>query len=305
MKTPVSKQHRFRFGFIMGLTAVLALLVWLGGCAPQRVDPMQLPMLAEDEVQAPHPPSDEELTRKAQVLLPLVVYRDETVTEARLQEVLDFIHRTFEAHGNFAVIPRQDVQVLLADPANRQYQTANVSDAIQLGRSLEAAFVSQMQVTIAESKMEQGIDRFIANINLTVFTTESGQVVIRQDIRYNSRRIQDSQNQLKTLVQQYFPLRGYILETRGGRQVAKLSLGRSLGISLGREFQVRERTVSTEYIDGTARQTISYEPAVIAIIEIIQLGEEDSWAQVKEADRSRIRVGQTVFALPEKAGIFR
>jgi hypothetical protein len=305
MKTAATKRHGFYSGSIGAFTTVIILLVWLGGCAPQRIDPMQLPVQPEDSVQTTHPPSTAELTRKARVLLPLVVYRDETVTGKRLQAVLEFIHKTFEAHGDFAVIPQKDVETLLADPANRQYQTANVSDAIQLGRSLKADFVSQMQITITESKVEKGIDRFSANVNLTVFTTDSGQVVVRQDIGYHSHKLSESEKQLRALVQQYFPLRGFILETRGGRQVAKLSVGRSLGVTLGREFQVRERTIKTEYVDGVAVQTIAYAPPVIAIIKVFLLGEEDCWAQVKEADRSKIQVGQSVFSLPERTGIFR
>jgi len=304
MKTTKSKAARLQAGLIGFVVWVWGVSLLIGGCAQQKVDPLQLPVLPEDEQLAAFPPIEEELIKRARLLLPLVVFKDGTVTEARLKEITAFLNDTFETHAHFAVIPADQVETLLSAPENRQYQPSNVGDAIQLGVSLKADFISQMQVTIVESKMEQGIDRFSANINLTLFTTDSGQVVMQQNVLYQSRKVAESAKALRLLVQQHFPLRGFILETRGGRQVAKLSLGRSLGIALDREFQVREREVKTEIIDGVARRTVLFAPGVLANIKVISVQEEDCWALVKPEDRAKIRKGQAVFSLPEKTSPF-
>jgi len=289
-------------GFGRTFIAIFAAIILIGGCAGKQINPLSLPITGSDRVQTAFPPTGDELIIRTQLLLPLVVYKDQTTTDQRLMQILEFVHQGFEQNANIAAIPQQEVENLLSKEENRRFQATNVADAIQLGMSLKAQFVSQMQITIIESKVVKGVDQFKANINLTIFTTGSGQVVFQKDFGLDTQKFEKSENELKLLVQRSFPIRGYILETRGGHQVAKISLGRSMGIKLNREFHIRERNVKTEIVSGVTRKVVSFPTAALATAKVIKIMENESWILIEKSDRAKIKLGQVVFTLPEKKG---
>lgn len=281
------------------LTPLFVLLVslLLSSCTQPKINPMSLPVLSSDSQESRFPPTEDELVLRPYILLPLVTAKDQTVTEARLGDIFHFIHSSLEKNGNFSVISQ--TRSILEKEENRHFQPANIADAIQLGSSVNANFVSQMIITIIESKMVKNVDHFKANINLTIFTTDSGQVVIKQDVIYDSQDQEGSEKKLKELVQTYFPIRGYILETRGGRQVAKISLGRSVGIKLNRKIQIRERQVTDEIVNGSSRRTVTFGAAVLTTAEVIRVRESESWVLIDKGDQFKVKKGQVVFTLPE------
>ncbi len=231
-KMPKNMEVNFKFVLLLLLVALLAF----PACVQKQVDPMSLQILESDLEESEHPPTPDELAVTPHLLLPLIVYKDETATDVRLNRVMKFIRRNFQEHGNFSSIRQEKVAELLALEENKLFQPSNVADAIHLGKSLNASFVAQFQIFIVESKTIENIDHFISKANLTIFTTDSGQVVFKKDLTFNTQEIEDSEKNLKKLVQENFPLRGFILETRGGKQYAKISLGRPLGIKNGRRF---------------------------------------------------------------------
>ena len=281
------------------LLLVFGCIILLSGCTQKKVDPLAFPILEADKLEAQYPPKEEELILRPNILLPLLVFKDQTVTDERLNEITHFINSTFEKYGNFSIISKNQTDTLLAKAENKHFQSSNIADAIQLGTSVNADFVSQMQATIIESKMVENVDRFKANINLTVFTTSSGQVIIQQNIHYDSQKFDRSYKKLKQLIQAYFPIRGYILETRGAHQVAKISLGRSVGIELGRKIQIRERTVKSQIINGVSRRIVSFDVNTLATTKVIKVMEDDSWVLVNKKDQSKIKKGQVIFTMAE------
>ncbi len=286
------------------LLTMLALILVLGGCAPKDVNPLSLPITEKDKETALFPPESDELSVAPRILLTLVVFKEQTVTDARLSSTLGFIHSIFEENGNFSAVPQNKVRELLAREENQHFQASNIADAIQLGASLEADFVGQLQVMIGESQVVDNIDHYKANVNFTIFTADSGQVVFKKDIVYDTLDPETSKKELKKLVQENFPLRGFILETRGDRQYAKISLGRSLGIKIGREFQVRERMVKNEVVMGMTRKTISFAPLALATLPVIEAMEDASWVRVDAKFRETVKKGHVVFSRPEKGGLF-
>ncbi|NQU63444.1 MAG: hypothetical protein HQ517_04050 [SAR324 cluster bacterium] len=283
----------------LSLIAVFCGFIFSTGCTPKKVDPMSFPILDADEIEAQYPPTEEELVLRPYILLPLIVFKDQTVTESRLNDILNFVHSSFEKYGNFSIISQSQTDALLAREENKRFQTSNIADAIQLGTTVNATHISQMQITIIESKMVDNVDIFKANINLTVFTTDSGQVVIKQDISYDAKKPEQSYKKLKQLVQTYFQIRGYILETRGAHQVAKISLGRSVGIELDRKMQIRDRIVKSEIVSGISRKTVSFEVNILTTVEVIKVMENDCWVLVNKKDQHKIKKGQVVFTLPD------
>ena len=129
-------------------------------------------------------------------------------------------------------------------------------------------------------------------------------MVFQQNIGFDSQKPEKSGTELKLLVQKFFPLRGFILETRGGHQVAKISLGRSLGVKLNREFHIRERSVENKIVSGVVRKVISFSPIALATGKVIRVMENESWIAIDKKDRIKIKSGQVVFSLPEKKSSF-
>jgi|GEM_PF-1673012 len=281
------------------LLVIFGSVILLSGCAQKKIDPLTFPILEADKLEAQYPPSKDELVLRPNILLPLLVFKSQTVTEGRLKEISHFVNSSFKQYGNFSIISQNQTDTLLAKKENKHFQPSNVADAIQLGSSVNADFVSQMQATIIESKMVDNVDRFKANINLTVFRTDSGQVVVQENIRYDSQKYDRSYKDLKQLIQTYFQIRGYILETRGAHQVAKISLGRSVGIELGRKIQIRERIVKTQIINDVSHSIISFDVNALAETEVIKVMEDDSWVLVNKKDQVKIKKGQVVFTMPE------
>ncbi|MBU2513015.1 hypothetical protein KJ966_16875 [bacterium] len=305
----MKKQKRSPSCSIWKLTSavipVFALLLFVfGSCSPKYVDPMTLEITDIDLEEAEYPPTQNELMIRPYVMLSLVVFKDETVTKVRLNNIQDFVHRSFRNHGNFAPIPRDEVNILLASEENKRFQPSNVADAIQLGQTLNASFVAQYRVMITESQIIKNIDHYKASINLTIITTDSGQVRFQKDLVYDSQDPEQSEQDLKKLIQQDFPLQGYILETRGGRQYAKISIGRSLGIRLDRKFQVRERIVNNEIVLGSARRTVSFSPLALATVTTVKVMEDAAWVRIEKNDQAKVKKGQMVLALPETTGLF-
>ncbi|MDH5561726.1 MAG: hypothetical protein OEY59_12830 [Deltaproteobacteria bacterium] len=286
---------------IIGVSLILG---WAGGCGSKKVSPLELPITIEDQQKAEFPPAEEELYHRPQMALALLVSGNEAAIPSRTDNLMSFIRESFETNGNFAFIPDDVSAAFFARDENRLLQASNVADAIQVGKALGAEFVFQVQTIVTNAEQIKGADQFKAQLNLTIFTTGSGQLVIEQDVPFNSQDLASSMEKLREMAQTHFPLRGYILETRGGHKVVKISLGRSSGIEIGREFLIRERVVRNELVGGMLRKVISYPSFALAKVEVILVMENDSWALVDKSDRSSVRTGQTVFSLPEKRGLF-
>jgi hypothetical protein len=268
------------------------------------VDPLTLEITRLDKEESPFPPAEDELSVSPHLLLSLVTYKDPTVTEPRLAAVMDFLHNGFERYANFSAIPMNKVAELMTSEENRRFLASNVADAIQLGNQLNASFVAQLQVMIGASKIVKNVDHYTANANMTIFTTDSGQVVFKQDLVFDTLDPEASEKELRKLVQEYFPLRAFILETRGDRQFGKISIGRSLGIKIGREFLVREREVKSEIVMGMNRKTVSFSPLALGTVKVVEVMEDESWVSIEKSDRSKIKKGMIVFSRPEKSNIF-
>lgn len=300
----MNKSFSKAFGLTRCKIAVLIIgwmiVLLISGCATKQLAPLSLPVLESDNKMAEFPPSDDELISHPNILVLLIVFKDKTVTADRLQRISNFIQAGFEKHGNFKAVSQETVDEFLARDENSRFQVSNIADAIQLGTALNATFVSQMEITILESKLIKGVDHFRANVNQTIFTTNSGQVVFRQNVSFDTNKIEESSIEQKALVQEYFPLRGFIMETRGGNQVARITLGRNSGIKLGREFLVRKREVKSQMVEGISRKTISFSTIALATVKVIKIMEDDSWVVVEKGDRQKIKIGQVVFSQKEK-----
>ncbi len=293
-----------QFGIISFITVLLAVLIGAGACTQPKVDPLSVPVMEIDKETAKYPPTKAELAVTPRLMLSLMVFKGDTVTKERLDATLGFLDQSFSKYGNFSPVPQTKVEELLNTDENRKFQASNVADAIQLGKSLNASFVAQLQVMIGESQVINNIDHYKSNVNMTIFTADSGQVVFKKDIVYDTQDYEQSDIDLKKMIQQYFPLRGYILETRGGRQFAKISVGRSLGIKLDRQFQIRERDVKEEIVMGVTRRTVSFSPLALATVTVVKVMEDSSWVSIEEKDRIKVKQGQVVFSMPETRHLF-
>ncbi|MCP4297325.1 MAG: hypothetical protein GY786_17115 [Proteobacteria bacterium] len=297
----MSEKNRFYFigNFKINFLGIMIFSVLLNSCNQVEIDPLKLTILPVDRETASFPPSKEELMVQPRVLFPLIVYRGETVTTPRFQKAYQFFQESFEKYGDFTFIPLATVQELLDKEENKHFQASNVADAIELANGQNASFVVQIGIDILEAKRVKAIDHFKINIDAGVITTSTGQVIFKNNILVDTLKPEESEAAIKKQVQEHFPVKGYILETRGGHQVAKISIGRSRGIRMGRELLVRDRIVKTVMVNGMVRKTVTFSPQAVANVKVIKVHEDESWISIDEELRKGIKLGQVVFTEPE------
>ena len=279
---------------------LLITSISLGACTQPKIDPLKLKILPQDRARAEFPPSEEELLTQPRLALPLVVYRGGDVTDSRLQRAFNFFQTAFKKHGNFTFIPLESVNLLLKKNENAHFQTTNVADAIEMAKKQNASFVVQLSVDLLGSQRIKGVDHFKIRLDTGVITTNSGQVVFKEAIFMDTRNLTKSKKKIKKQVQKNFPLKGYILETRGGHQVAKISIGRSKGLTVGRKLLIRNRTVKKVMVNGVVKRTISFDPQALANAKVIEIHEDYAWITIEKETQEQIKAGQVVFTVPEK-----
>ena len=280
------------------------LLLLITNCAEKQVNPDLLQILPEDKATSEFPPTPEELIPRVYQVLTLVSEKDATVTETREDALVSFIKMGFTKYSHVNTVDETELKNKLSDKAFHGFQPDNVAEAIQLGKALKSRYVSQLQLTVLESKMENSVDRFKAHIDFNVFTTDAGQNRLNEKIEYNSADLKKATSQLKNIIQTYFPLMGYILETKGGHQVAKISIGRNVGVKLDREFLIKSRKVESTIMDGFVRKTTTFSKMSVAVGKVIKVMENESWISIPKADLDKIKIGQVVFSQPEKGKWF-
>ena len=277
---------------------MLALLV--SSCSEKKIDPYALPIAPEDLITAEFPPTREELVPVLEQMLILVAAGNGSVSQDRLDHILAFVRSGVHYYSNVTCIPPQELEEALKEKAFRAFQPDSVSEVIRLGRKLNARFAIQLRTTFKETKPNEGVDRFAAKVSLTAIRTDSGRIMFTESLEYNSSDPKRSMKTLGRQVQKYFPIQGFILETRGNRQVAKISVGRSLGVKLGRVFFVRERVIENMAVTGGVGKVTSYSRNVVAPVRVFRVMENESWVFIPKKNRSKIQLGQVLFSQPEK-----
>ena len=278
---------------------LLFVLAFLVGCSVPSVDPLQLKIGPLDQETTRFPPQSHELIHQPRMMVELLTHEGMTVTGNRQSELLEFVHHSLSTFGGFSYVPQMDVKAQLETTEFLGFHPTSVVQALRLGQQLNANFVAQVELEITESKLVDGIDRYKANIGLTVFTVNTGQLIFKETLVYNSAKAAKSSQKTKRAIQSAFPLKGFIVETRGEREVAKITLGSSSGMKVGRKVQVRSRVVEHSLIRGVNQERIQYSAEVLATGEVIQVSENEAWIWLPKNDRKKIKNGDLVFTLPE------
>ena len=270
-------------------------------CSQPKVEPDLMISGPTDQLETKFPPTTEDLTYRKRHILPLVIKTGDNITDARKQEVLNFLSQSFLKIGDIYTTKKNDIESRLNQENFQGFQSANIPDALILGQELNVNFLSQIRIT---QKKQKNKNTFKADLDLSVFSVGSGQLAFREIIPYDSKNTKKGEKALKKLIQSYFPIKGYILETRGDHQVAKISVGRSAGVLLKRTFFIHEREIKSEIVKGIVRTTNSFSNTPLASGKVIQVSENESWILIKKKDRPKVLKGQAVFAQPEKTGMF-
>jgi len=277
----------------LGLIFFLVLFV---GCATPQIKPLDL---AIDQEITTFPPSPEELLHHTRLIAEVLTTQGSTVTPARQLEILTFLHQSMESFGDFSYIPPMDVAAQLKTAPFVGFEPHSVVETLKLSASIGAEFASQVEIHITKSQLKQGIDQFSADIQLALFKVSTGQLIFKEKVVYSSANPLRSKKRFKKSIQSSFPLKGFIIETRGGREVAKITLGASFGLQIGRKVLIRSRKIRHQLVRGIDQTQISYSTEALAKGEVIQVSTNDAWIWIPEAKRSQFRTGDLVFTLPE------
>lgn len=296
---------------VLVLSAIFLAGIFLTACAPKKIEPLKLAITEEDKKQVEFPPSKDEL------VLPRndIVFLDEElglgVSKERLQPINEIIEKVFRLSANFNIVPQEKIDAILSQADYKDFRANNIIESIQFAKEQDATFLGLKNIQITSSRIKEKVDTFVASVEISLFTTGTRQLISKNTLSYDSENpIDFVWNLKKNLVETYLPLRGFITETRGNHQVAKITLGSSLGIKVGRKLLVRNRIVYSTIAGGVSadsgmqRTIIRYSPEVLAKVEVIEVRENESWVKIKSEDRLKIAIGQGVFTEPEERDNF-
>ena len=283
----------------------LCLLFFCAGlvaCSGPTVDPLSLPLNPPDLETAQFPPSESELVHRPRMLLTLVASAKEDLSPAQTGESLAFLAESLAKYGDFAPIPESKVKALLAREDQRGFRPESIAMALNLGSLLGAEFVAQVELSLAPVKRSDA--PYKTQGKITLFHQASGRMVFLEPWVYDSADPTESRTRLKPKIQAAFPLRGFVLETRGDRRVAKISLGASLDLKVGQKVSFRSRIVETSLQNGLNSQLITYSPQVQCQGEVILVTANHAWVLIKPKDQEKLKKGDVVFTEPENSGSF-
>ena len=114
-------------------------------------------------------------------------------------------------------------------------------------------------------------------------------------------KLKKSNSALKRTIGIYFPLNGFIIQTKGNREIAQINLGISSGISKGKSFAVFTRTVDKNWQKENSNvvniTSVKYSELAIAKLKIEFADNDSSWAKINPKDRDKVIAGLPVFLI--------
>ena len=117
------------------------------------------------------------------------------------------------------------------------------------------------------------------------------------------RGMDELEESIKKFSMLYFPLKGIVQETKGGKHIAKINIGASTGLQLGVKILFRDIDFSQDISDSSkganiASSVVNYSEDVKGTGEVVFMDNEFSWVEVDEKSRPNISVGMAAFVSP-------
>ena len=249
--------------------------------------------LDRDTSKSKNYPRPEELFHKKRLVSIVVGYHDRRIADSEVRNIIRKISVTFRKSANIYSQKKLLQRNILR---GKDISSLSSKELYKLGAALEVDFFMRLEIR-KEKLIEDEEETFTF---VEIFAPARQQLVIKKQIPFRSAEEFDII--IKAFVQTYFPLQGYVLETKNSRQFIKVNVGSRLGIKNGRNVSFYKRkietTVTPTATGNITTKKISIIPQVIAQGKVISVEEEVSWILVEE-NQSGILLGLVAIFNPE------
>ena len=139
-----------------------------------------------------------------------------------------------------------------------------------------------------------------SQIKVQFYQVYNQKLITVHDLLVESEEMNKMEGNIKDITSFYFPLKAFVQESRGGRQVVKINIGAASGVKLGGQFHFRDVLFNQELKDQNDQNylsslVISYSEDVKGNGKVVFVEEDSAWIEVDEEYRSEIHVSMAAF----------
>ena len=249
----------------------------------KQIDPYQLKQKALDRVQHEYYPEEDEFKH-----IPKTIFISfGKGFEGRKDIGADIFFEIEEAlskYANIEVVGKYEgVQV-----------EANEEALLKVGNNLNVNYVAIITV----QNWKKNDENIEGTLNVEAYSVEIGRKIWSSQLVYMSSNFDNFREGVKNMVEFFFPLKGFLIETRNNREVGLVNLGKNLNITKGRVFLIYEREVKIRGFNANQLsriRQIEYSTEPIVEVEVILVEEERAWVVIPEEKRKVVLAGHSVF----------
>ena len=259
----------------------------------------------EDSGTVPVPPSIKELHAQKSNIAFLPIQYSEGLT--RYHRVLShaFVMSVLEEFGDLEIMEEvlvqnhlertefQELKQLIEEEKFNRYDQPLIDGVIRLGKTLGVSYIGLMSVQTSPVRVS-------SNDWSTYITFRIMRIEDPPDSSYMNHEFtfvfSDSNSLWEDLGEQIrgkFPLSGFILESRGGRSFARISLGRRNRVELNQQCKIFRR-LRKEKKDSQNNLLHVTDFDLLGKMDIFNIQEDFSWGRVDEEGRKKIIKGDAV-----------
>ena len=299
MKFPIRSFHYIWFIFPFVLNSVFQ------GCVSQPNPGFVTAAVDELEKTVPNPPSLKELSSHKSSIAFLPVQYSEGLT--RYHRILShtFVMSVLEEFGDLEVLEDTRVQKtlqlteysqlkqLIEEEKYRRYEKPLVDGVIKIGKEIGVRYIVLMTVQTSPIKVSP-------NDWSTYITSRIMRVEDPPDSNYMNHEFTFVFSESNSLwedmgaqIRGKFPLSGFILETRGNRVYARISLGRRNRITFEQDCKIFRRIrKEVQEISKKTPQVTDFD--LLGKMKIFNVQQDFSWGHVENDARKKILKGDAV-----------
>ncbi len=279
---------------------LFVLLVMVGGligCSGPKVTFREAAVLPGDQKEAPYPPQPKDLLSVQPFVVFGSVQMDTALSASHKDLSMSFLRSMLQEEGSLQFIQERRIQTALQRPEFQNYSGTSPKDVVALATHLRAKYAAVVQIIPSREKVEDG--EWATYMTLEIYQSPSGNKIFNQSFDFVSSKTKELWEKLKPEMQDAFPLRGFISETRNNRTFARISLGKADGVKPKRLFGIFRRDIQavTKEDGSTVRRTIY---SSVGQLEITDVMERESWGTIRERDRGKVLKGDAVFSKAEQ-----
>ncbi len=164
----------------------------------------------------------------------------------------------------------------------------NFEEAINVSRSEGITYTAIIEQSLAANKPK---------FNIVFYQSFEKQLVAETNWIPSQKA---SDKHFKRNIAVYFPLKGFIISTKGDRILLKINLGKKLNVKKGDFFAVHSRKIIVETKTNLTaiytQRKIKYSNNYLARVRVVKVESEYSWALAHPKDSKKIKAGMPIFS---------